>query len=224
MVAGLWLMALPAQADNEFFQRGNWQDPGIETRITMQPVHVGDLVGELYLPPKANHLPALLALGACTKPSLRGLAQGMADHGYTTLALFLLRRRYIASAAARDTVGDLQDLARLAPVTTVGRSGSRRHHRRIGGSGSGAAGRRALSAGQSRRCGGTGKCRLASTHSRRRTEIDVQLLAELRCLSCLVISLADGSAPGLCAKQPAQSQTWTHKPSFRWKTSGHQSC
>ena len=85
---GLWLIALPAQADNEFFQRGNWQDPGIETRITMQPVHVGDLVGELYLPPKANHLPALLALGACTQPSLRGMAQGMADHGYPTLALF----------------------------------------------------------------------------------------------------------------------------------------
>ena len=88
MVVAVWLMALPAQADNEFFQRGNWQDPGIETRITMQPVQVGDLAGELYLPPNANHLPALLALEACTKPALRGLAQGMADHGYATLALF----------------------------------------------------------------------------------------------------------------------------------------
>jgi hypothetical protein len=45
----LLTLADPAFADNEFFTRGPWQDPGIETRIIMQPVHDGDLVGELYL-------------------------------------------------------------------------------------------------------------------------------------------------------------------------------
>ena len=87
-VTGLWLLTLPAQADNEFFQRGNWQDPAIEFRIDMQPLHENTLTGELYLPKGAVHRPALLALGACTQPSLRGMAQGMADHGYPTLALF----------------------------------------------------------------------------------------------------------------------------------------
>ena len=86
----LWLslMTLPARADNEFFQRGNWQDPAIEFRIDMQPLHENGLTGELYLPKGAVHRPALLALGACTQPTLRGMAQGMADHGYPTLALF----------------------------------------------------------------------------------------------------------------------------------------
>jgi dienelactone hydrolase len=84
-----WLsFSLPALADNEFFTRGNWQDQGIEFRIAMQPVQENGLTGELYLPKDAVHRPALLALGAYTQPSLRGMAQGMADHGYPTLALF----------------------------------------------------------------------------------------------------------------------------------------
>jgi dienelactone hydrolase len=84
-----WIgLTLSAQADNENFIRGNWQDPGIEFRITMQPAHEGGLTGELYLPKDSGKRPALLALGACTKEFLRGMAQGMADHGYPTLALF----------------------------------------------------------------------------------------------------------------------------------------
>ena len=83
-----WLSLTPALADNEFFTRGNWQDPGIEVRIDMQPLRVGDLTSELYLPKNAVHRPALMALGACTTESLRGMAQGMADHGFPTLALF----------------------------------------------------------------------------------------------------------------------------------------
>jgi hypothetical protein len=88
VVVGLASFTVPAMADNEFFTRGNWQDPGIEFRIAMQPVHDEGLTGEFYLPKDATHRPALLALGACTQPSLRGMAQGMADHGYPTLALF----------------------------------------------------------------------------------------------------------------------------------------
>jgi hypothetical protein len=87
-IAILLIAPTGAMSDNEFFVRGNWQDPAIEFRIDMQPLHESGLTGELYLPKGAVHRPALLALGACTQPTLRGMAQGMADHGYPTLALF----------------------------------------------------------------------------------------------------------------------------------------
>jgi uncharacterized protein len=65
-----------------------WQDDRLYDKVTMTPVTDDGLIAELYQP-KGQHRPAaILTLGACTLHSPRDFAQGLANEGYVTLALF----------------------------------------------------------------------------------------------------------------------------------------
>jgi len=77
-----------AYGADQKFALSFWQDERLYDKVTMTPVTERGLVAELYQP-KGQHRPAaILTLGACTLHSPRDFAQGLANEGYVTLALF----------------------------------------------------------------------------------------------------------------------------------------
>lgn len=72
------------------YERGNYQPEGIHERVSMTPVGDNGLIAELYKPVGQRRAAdaAILTLGACTPGNARGTAQGLANVGYVTLALF----------------------------------------------------------------------------------------------------------------------------------------
>ena len=79
--------AYGAEPDQKF-ALSFWQDQRLYDKVTMTPVTEHGLIAELYQP-KGQHRPAaILTLGACTLHSPRDFAQGLANEGYVTLALF----------------------------------------------------------------------------------------------------------------------------------------
>jgi uncharacterized protein len=65
-----------------------WQDERLYQTVAMTPVTEKGLIAELYQPKGPHRSAAILTLGACTLHSPRDFAQGLANEGYVTLALF----------------------------------------------------------------------------------------------------------------------------------------
>ncbi len=79
--------AYGAEADQRF-ALSYWQDERLYEKVTMTPVTDHGLIAELYQPKGQHRSAAIVTLGACTLHSPRDFAQGLANVGYVTLALF----------------------------------------------------------------------------------------------------------------------------------------
>jgi dienelactone hydrolase len=79
--------ALGAAPDRKF-PLSYWQDERLYEKVTMTPVTEHGLVAELYQPKGPHRSAAILTLGACTLGAPQDFAQGLANEGYVTLALF----------------------------------------------------------------------------------------------------------------------------------------
>jgi hypothetical protein len=88
VLLSVFCLTAKAYGADQKFALSFWQDERLYDKVTMTPVTEHGLVAELYQP-KGQHRPAaILTLGACTLHSPRDLAQGLANEGYVTLALF----------------------------------------------------------------------------------------------------------------------------------------
>jgi dienelactone hydrolase len=94
LLGGVLLSAICLTADahgaepDKKFALSYWQDERLYEKVAMTPVTEQGLTAELYQPKGQHRSAAILALGACTLGAPQDFAQGLANEGYVTLALF----------------------------------------------------------------------------------------------------------------------------------------